>query len=179
MSEVKTMKEEMNEEITELVIENITKLIPEEWMPRINEILPKILNIVKTSIKKNIKDTASSLGDNKMFITMNFPHELKDGSTIMVPTMFRIDKSQLGPSTYDEVTGNYEFCLKEGQVPEAQFSMMTIAEKIHGYDSVEKLFKDIKDGKFITLEDIHYTGDNTEKNLPGGSEIKKLNSGQA
>lgn len=178
MSEEKTMKEEMNEEITDLVIENIHKMIPEEWMPRINEILPKILNIVKTSIKKNIKDTAESLGNNKMFITMNWPHELKDASMIMVPTMFRIDKSQLGPSTYDEATGNYEFSLKDGEVPEAQFSMMTIAEKINSYDSVEKLFKDIKEGKFITLDDIHYTGDRPQENaLPEGSEQKSLNPG--
>lgn len=156
------MQEEMNDEIMDLAIENIHKLIPEEWMPRINEILPKVLNIVKIGIKKNIKQSAEQLGNNKMFIMMNFPHQLQDGSTIMVPSMFRIDKSQLGPSRFNEQTGNYELDLKPGEVPELTFSMLTLAEKINSYETIEQLIKDMKEGTFMTLKDINYTGDKSK-----------------
>lgn len=215
MSE-KTMNEEMNDEVFDLAVQNIHKLIPEEWMPRINEILPKILNIVKIGINKNIKTTAEGLGDTKMMICMNFPHSLQDGSTMMVPTMFKIDKNQIGRSmwsikvtnkegasvflpannsfaasdkvipfgkvlevigsaTYsgyslhqiaegwildaDVQAGNYEFGLKDGAVPEVTFSMLTLAQKLNSYKSIETLIKDLKDGNFITLKDMGYAGD--------------------
>lgn len=169
------MQEEMNDEIMDLAIQNIHKLIPEEWMPRINEILPKVLNIVKMGIKKNIKNSAEQLGDNKMFIMMNFPHQLKDGSIIQVPTMFRIDKSQLGPSRFNAQTGNYELDLKAGEVPELTFSMLSLAEKINSYESIEQLTKDVKEGTFMTLKDINYTGDKSKPLT--GAEQKQLESG--
>lgn len=161
--EGKTMSEEAQDEWMELAAENIHKLIPAEWMPRINEILPKVLNMVKIGIKKNIKETAKSLGDSKMYIMMNFPHTLPSGDTMQVPTMFRIDKSQLGPSVYDETTGLYELQLKEGEQPEATFSMLTLANKINSYENLTDLIKAVKDGTFLTLEDINYTGDAKEK----------------
>ena len=210
----KTMQEEMSDEWTDLAIANIGKLIPQEWMPRINEILPKVLNMLKIGIKKNIVTTAESLGNTKMMITMNFPHNLADGSTIMVPTLIKVDKSQLGPSTYgikiksqiasvykmdingfsvnentfvpfetvlpvmgsaihnghtfyqiangwimddDVQVSQYDFNLKDGEKPEALCSMMMFAEKISKYEKVTDLFNDIKNGKFITLEDLHVT----------------------
>lgn len=156
MSSEKTMQEEMNEEWMDLAMSNIHKLIPKEWMPRINEILPKILNVAKIGIKKSIKSSAEQLGNTKMLIEMNMPHRLSDNSIMMVPTMFRIDKSQIGASEYDKETGNYEFRLKPGEVPELTFSMLTLAEKINSYNSIEQLIKDIKEGKLFSLEDFNY-----------------------
>lgn len=169
------MQEEMNDEWMELAVSNIHKLIPDEWMPRINEILPKILKIVQIGIKKNIKQSAEQLGNNKMFITMNAPYETADGGIIMVPCMYRIDKKQLGPSVLDEASGMYELRLREGEQPEITFSMLTLAEKIMSYDKIEDLLKDMKDGTFITLKDIGYTGDkeaidtNQQKQIESGS----------
>lgn len=167
MSEVKSMKDEMNDELMELAIENIHKLIPEEWMPRINEILPKILNIVKIGIKKNIKQVAESLGNGKISIMMNMPHELPDKSIMMVPTFFRIDKRQLGPSEYNKATDQYELMLRPGEMPEATFSMLTLIEKINQYDKIEDLIKDVKAGSFLSVKDFNYTGDKANpENLP-------------
>lgn len=162
MSKDVSMSEEMNDEWMELAVQNIHKLIPEEWMPRINEILPKILNIVKIGIKKNIKQTAESLGNGKICIMMNMPHALPDNNIMMVPTFFRIDKRQLGPSEYNETTGMYELMLRKGEVPEATFSMLTLAERLNAYDKIEDLIKDVKNGQFLSLKDFHYTGDQSK-----------------
>lgn len=162
----KTMKDEMNEEWTELAIQNIHKLIPQEWMPRINEILPKILNIVKIGIKKNIKSMADQLGVNKMYIIMNLPTKFKDSEEIvMMPSYIRIDKSQLGPSQLNEATGEYELQLKPGEVPEINFSMMTLAEKIHSYEKIEDLISDVKNGKFISIEELGYNERKANKKI--------------
>lgn len=156
------MQDEMNDEWMELAIGNIHKLIPEDWMPLINEILPKLLNIVKIGIKKNIKNSAEQLGNNKMMIMMNIPYKLENNSVMMVPGIFKIDKSQLGPSLLNEATGEYELQLKPGQTPELTFSMLTLANKISSYEKIEDLIKDVKAGTFITLEDINYTGDKSK-----------------
>lgn len=163
----------MNDEWFELAISNVHKLIPEEWLPRINEILPKLLKIVKIGIKKNIRQTAESLGNNKMFIMMNIPYQVEEG-IIMVPGMFRIDKSQLGPSKLNEQTGMYELQLKPGEQPEVTFSMMTLAEKLNSYDKIEDLIRDVKDGSFLTLKDLNYTGDRSE--MPANKEQKQIGS---
>lgn len=146
----------MNDEWMELAIDNINKLLPEHVMSHINAVLPKILNIVKIGIKKNIKATAEHLGDDKMFIEMNFPYVLNTGETIMVPSMFKIDKKQIGPSEFNEETQCYEFRLKDGEVPEIQFSLMTLVEKLDKYDKMEDLIKDVKNGTFITINDMNY-----------------------
>lgn len=156
MSTEKTMQEEMNEEWMNLAVKNIHKLLPSHIMDHINAVLPQILNIVKIGIKKNIKSTADSLGNNKMFIEMNFPYQLKDGSILMVPALFRIDKSQIGPSEFDPATGNYEFKLKDGEVPEIQFSLMTLIEKIDKYERMEDLIIDVKNGNFLSIKDMNY-----------------------
>lgn len=152
------MQEEMNEEWMELAVSNIHKLIPDEWMPRINEILPKILNIVKIGIKKSIKSTAESLGNNKIFLFMNAPYIREDNSITMVPTIFKIDKSQLGPSVLNVATGNYELTIKSGEVPEITFSLFNLAEKINEYKNVQDIIRDVKNGNFLSSKDINYTG---------------------
>ena len=163
----KTMRDEMNEEWAELAMENIHKLIPKEWMPRINEILPKVLNIVKIGIKKNIKNMAEQLGPNKMYIIMNMPAKFKDSDeVIMIPSYLRIDKSQLGPSKYNKATGEFELQLKAKEVPEVNFSMMTLAEKINSYNKIEDLIADVKNNKFLTLKDINYKPQKEDKELP-------------
>lgn len=167
------MNDEMQDEWFELAVSNIHKLIPSEWMPRINEILPKLLKIVKIGIKKNIRQTAESLGDSKMFIMMNIPYRVEEG-IIMVPGMFRIDKRQLGPSRLNEETGLYELQLKPGEQPEVTFSMMTLAEKINSYEKIEDLIRDVKDGSFLTLKDLNYKGDKSQ--LPDNIEQKQISS---
>lgn len=174
MAEQKTMRDEMNDEWMELALENINKLLPEHVMSHINAVLPKILGIVKIAIKKNIKNTAEYLGDDKMFIEMNFPYVFPNGDTIMVPSMFKIDKRQIGPSVYNEATGCYDFALKEGEVPEIQFSLMTLVEKIDKYDKMEDLIKDVKDGTFITIDEIKYTP--KDHNI-AATEQKQIGSG--
>lgn len=175
----KSMQEEMNDEWFELAVSNIHKLIPGEWMPRINEILPKILEIVKIAIKRNIKSSAEALGNDQMILMMNFPNILEDGSTIMVPTLFTITKNQIGPSELDPATGNYEFRLKQGEVPISRFSMLTLANRICSYNKIEDLIKDVKNGTFITLQDINYTGAKNKNEELGTGEQKKLGSEQA
>lgn len=171
------MQDEMNEEWFNLAVSNINKLIPAEWMPRINEILPKILEIAKIAIKKNIKSSAETLGDDQMVLMMNFPNMLEDKSVIMVPTIFTINKNQIGPSELDPATGNYEFRLKDGEVPISSFSMLTLANRICSYNKLEDLIKDVKNGTFITLSDINYTGDKKEKLQLEENDQKKIESG--
>lgn len=172
MAEEKTMQEEMNEEWMNLAVSNIHKLLPKHIMDHINAVLPQILNIVKIGIKKNIVVTAKSLGNDKMFIEMNFPHTLKDGSTLIVPTMFKIDKRQIGPSVLNEATGDYEFMLKDGEAPELTFSLLTLVEKIDKYDKMEDLIKDVKNGNFITIKDMHITDYNPKVESPEQKQIE-------
>lgn len=172
----KSMQDEMSDEWLDLAVQNIHKLIPQSWMPQINEILPKLLKIVKIAMKKNIKTSAEQLGNTKIMLMLNVPNELSDGSTIMVPTCYRIDKSQLGPSVLDEATGIWELQLKPDSVPEYEFSMLTFIQKLDKYDKIEDLIKDLKNGNFMSLEDIKYTGDhsNTGNNTleqPGTKQI--------
>ncbi len=175
----KSMQDEMNDEWFNLAVENIQKFIPDEWMPRINEILPKILEIAKIAIKKNIKSSAETLGDDQMVLMMNFPNILDDKSTIMVPTIFTIHKNQIGPSELDEATGNYEFRLKDGEVPISSFSMLTLANRICSYNKIEDLIKDVKNGNFITLADINYTGSKDKNEQIASGEQKQIGSDQA
>lgn len=169
------MQDEMSDEWFELATQNIHKLIPQEWMPRINEILPKILKIVKIGMKKNIKTTAEQLGNDRIFLMMNSPYIIADGSTIMVPSCFSISKTQLGPSALNEETGMWELQLKPGEKPEYNFSMLTFIEKMDKYDKLEDLIRDLKNGTFLTLEDINYN-DGSQK-IDAGTETKQLPSG--
>lgn len=170
------MQEEMNDEWFELAASNIHKLIPQEWLPRINEILPQILNIVKIGSKRIIKSNAETLGNNKMAILVNTPYQLKDSDImIMVPTYYKIDKRQLGPSVLNEQTGLYELQLKQGEVPEITFSMMTLFEKLNAYTKIEDLIKDFKEGKFLSLADMGYNPPKPEIETP---QQKQLESGQ-
>lgn len=173
MSE-QSMKDQMNDEWFDLAVSNIHKLIPGEWMPRINEILPKILEIAKIGIKRNIKSSAEALGNDQMMLMMNFPNILENGDTIMVPTLFTINKNQIGPSEFDPATGNYEFRLKDGEVPISTFSMLTLANRICSYNKIEDLIRDVKNGSFITLEDMNYTGVKNKKEELGPGEQKTL-----
>ena len=169
------MQDEMNDEWFELATKNIHKLIPQEWMPQINEILPKILKIVKIGMKKNIKTTAEQLGNDRIFLMMNSPYILEDGSTIMVPSCFSISKTQLGPSALNEETGMWELQLKPGEKPQYTFSMLTFIEKMDKYDKLEDLIRDLKDGTFMTLEDIQYN--DGSQSIDVGTETKQLPSG--
>lgn len=140
MSTEKTMQDEMNEEWTELALENLDKLIPKEWNERINEvILPKILYFIKMALKKGIKDSAELLGKDKYAVMCNLPVEMKDGNVIWVPHYAKIDKSQL----------KYEFALKEGENPEVMISYLDIYAKIDKYKNVKDLITDIKGGNFL------------------------------
>ena len=170
------MQDEMTDEWLELATENIHKLIPDEWMPRINEILPKILKIVKIAMKKNVKNSAEQLGPTRMFIMMNAPYIIQDGSTIMVPSCYSIDKSQLGPSLLNEETGLYELQLKPGEVPQMTFSMLTFIEKLDRYEKIEDLIKDMKNGTFMTLEDLQYT-EQKQNVVDPAPEQKQISSG--
>lgn len=172
-----SMQDEMTDEWLELATDNIHKLIPQDWMPRINEILPKILKIVKIAMKKNIKTSAEQLGNSKIMLMLNSPHILGDGSEIMIPTCYRIDKSQLGPSVFVPETGLWELSLKEGETPEYEFSMLTFINKLDKYEKIEDLVKDMKNGTFMTLEDIKYTGDKS-KAIDTSPETKQLPAGR-
>lgn len=229
MAEEKTMQQEMNDEFTKLAFNNIQKLLPQHILDHINAVLPQILSIVKTLIKKNIKPTAESLGNDKIFMEMNIPYILPDKSTIMVPALFKIDKRQLGPSTYsikinnqkgakvyvphnnnfatfdkavsfqtvldvigsayynghtlhqtsegwilnsDVEISNYQLNLKDGEVPEITFSLMTLIEKIDKYDKMEDLIKDVREGKFISLNDMHYNDYKPKVESPEQKQIE-------
>lgn len=149
MSEEKTMQEEMNEEVMELALQNIHKLIPEEWMPRINEILPKILNMVKIGMKKSMKTISSQLGD-RIFMIMNIPVQFPNGDILKVPHYIMIDPNQIDFfQTPSAENPNGEFKLKAGEVPKAIYSFATLAEQIQGYTDVKELFADIQNGNFM------------------------------
>lgn len=170
------MQDEMNDEWFDLATKNIHKLIPQEWMPQINEILPKILKIVKIGMKKNIKTTAEQLGNDRIFLMMNSPYIIEDGSAIMVPTCFSISKDQLGPSVLNEQTGRWELQLKPGEKPELTFSMLTFIQKLDKYEKLEDLMKDIKNGTFLTLEDMQYN--DGSKTIDVSTETKQLPAGE-
>lgn len=139
-NEPKSMQEEMNEEWSELAMENIEKLIPAEWHERIQEvILPKILYFMKMALKKGIKDSVHILGKDKYAIMCNLPIELKPGEVIWVPHYVKIDKSQLAN----------EFALKEGQNPETMVSYLDLYHKIDSYKTVKEIVADIKSGNIM------------------------------
>lgn len=148
MSEI-TMQDEMNEEWMNLAVENIHKLIPEEWMPRINEILPKILNVVKIGMKKSMKTISSQLGNN-IFLIMNLPVEFKTGEIFKVPHYIMISPDQIDFfQTPSPELPNGEFRLKLGEVPKAIYSFSTLAEQIQNYKDVKELLADIQNGNFM------------------------------
>ena len=139
-NEPKTMQEEMNEEFVELAMENINTLIPEAWNQHLNEVLlPKILGIMKLALKKGIKDSGKMLGENKMMIVTNMPVILNDGSTVLIPHAFTIDKRKL----------ENEVVLKEGETPDASFSYLALYEKINGYKNVKDIMLDVKSGNIF------------------------------
>jgi len=150
MSEEKTMHDEMNEEWMDLAVENIHRLIPEEWMPRINEILPKILNIVKIGMKKGMKTISSQLG-NRIFMIMNIPMKYKDSDEIFnIPHYIMISPDQIDFfQTPTPECPNGEFKLKVGQQPKAIYSFATLADKIQNYTDVKELISDLQSGNFM------------------------------
>lgn len=137
MSEPKTMAEEAQDEWLELAVENIDKLIPEEWSETLNNvILPKLLKIFKMALKKSIKDTHNMVGENKYILLCNMPVQLADNKILQVPHLFKIDKSQF----------KNELELKEGQAPELMISYMDIYAKIDSYANVKDIIADMKNG---------------------------------
>lgn len=136
---VKTMQDEMNEEWTELFIENMDKLIPEEWNQRINEvILPKILYFLKMALKKGIKDSSNILGKDKFATMCNLPVE-RNGEVIWVPHVIKFRKDQLA----------HEFALKEGEEPEAIMSYLDLYDRINKYTTVKEIIADMKSGNIF------------------------------
>lgn len=133
---VKTMQDEMNEEWTELFIENMDKLIPKEWNDRIQEvILPKILYFLKMALKKGIKDSQNLFGKDKFITICNLPME-RNGEVIYVPHGIKFRKDQL----------LHEFALKPGEEPEAMISYLDIYDRIDKYTTVKEIIADMKSG---------------------------------
>lgn len=139
MSEEKTMQEEAQDEMMELALENLDKLIPEEWRDRINNvILPKLLYFTKMMVKKSIKQSADLVGKDKFVILCNMPVQLKD-EVVLVPHYFKIDKSQL----------KNELVLKDGEDPETQISYLDIYAKIDSYTDIKQIIADAKNGNLL------------------------------
>lgn len=152
MAEEKTMQDEMNEVWMDSITENIELIIPKSWLPQINEMLPKLLNIAKMGMKKYMKTVSSQLG-NRIFMIMNMPVKLQGSDEIFnVPHFIVIKPEQIdffqSPSAEFP---NGEFKLKQGQVPIAIYSFATMAEKIQNYKDVKEFIKDIQNGNFMNF----------------------------
>lgn len=161
MSEEKTMQEEANDEMMELAMENLDKLIPEEWRDRINNIiLPKLLYFVKMAVKKSIKQSADLVGKDKFAIVCNMPVQLKD-EVVLVPHYFKIDKSQL----------KNELELKDGEEPEVMISYLDIYAKIDSYTDIKQIIADAKNGNL--LRDIVRGKDYPENKIEQQKQIDK------
>lgn len=161
MSEEKTMQEEANDEMMELAMENLDKLIPEEWRDRINNIiLPKLLYFVKMAVKKSIKQSADLVGKDKFAIVCNMPVQLKD-EVVLVPHYFKIDKSQL----------KNEVELKDGEEPEVMISYLDIYAKIDSYTDIKQIIADAKNGNL--LRDIVRGKDYPENKIEQQKQIDK------
>lgn len=144
----KTMADEMNEVWMDSIAQNIEFLIPKAWLPQINEMLPKLLNIVKISLMKSIKKVSQSLGDN-IFMIMNVP-VISDGKTYNVPHYIMINKNQI--DFMQQPTAEFpngDFKLKAGELPKAFYSFAKFAEKIKSYTDVKDLIADINSGKLM------------------------------
>lgn len=152
MAEEKTMQEEMNEVWMDSITENIELLIPKSWLPQINDMLPKLLNIVKMGMKKYMKTVSSQLG-SRIFMIINRPVKLKGSDEIFnVPHYVMIKPEQIdffqAPSAEFP---NGEFKLKIGEVPITIYSFADMADKIQNYKDVKELIKDIQNGSFMNF----------------------------
>lgn len=152
MEQEKSMQDEMNEVWMESITQNIELLIPKAWLPQINEMLPKLLNIVKIGMKKGMKTISSQLG-NRIFMIMNLPVKLANSDEIFkVPHYIMINPDQI--DFFQIPTAkcpNGEFKLKPGEAPLAIYSFMTMAEKIQNYTNVKDMIADIQNGNFMNF----------------------------
>lgn len=147
----KTSQDEMNEVWMDAITDNIELLIPKDWLPQINEMLPKLLNIVKIGIKKGMKTVSSQLV-NRIFMIMNIPVKFPNGEILSVPHYIMIKPEQIDffqSPTAENPHG--EFKLKAGENPIAIYSFATLADKIQGYTDVKALIADIQTGNFMNF----------------------------
>lgn len=140
--EAKQAQDEMNEEIAEATIENIRALVPKEWQPKIDEMLPKILKLVKHALKGAIKNLSKELGENKkMFVVRNAPSQVGEEKKIYFqPRFYVIETEQL-----------QAFKLKDGEAPKVNYPLAELAEKIESYKTVESLLADLNNGSLLQL----------------------------
>ena len=156
------MRDEMNEEFAEAFISNIQTLIPKEWKPKIDEMLPKILKLVKHGISAMFKKIAKELGDNKkIFVIMNYPVKYIDKDTVIYePYMLSIETEKL-----------LKFELKEGEKPEWMLSFAEVIKKIQSYKTIESLITDLQGGKIISLPE-----ENSKQEEPKQEKPKQIES---
>ena len=159
---IKEMRDEMNEEFAEAFISNIQTLIPKEWKPKIDEMLPKILKLVKHGISAMFKKIAKELGDNKkIFVIMNYPVKYIDKDTVIYePYMLSIETEKL-----------LKFELKEGEKPEWMLSFAEVIKKIQSYKTIESLITDLQGGKIISLPE-----ENSKQEEPKQEKPKQIES---
>ena len=161
---IKEMHDEMNEEFAEAFISNIQTLIPKEWKPKIDEMLPKILKLVKHGLSAMFKKIAKDLGDNKkIFVIMNYPVKYIDKDTVVFePYILSIETEKL-----------LKFELKEGEKPEWTFSFAEAVKKIQSYKTIESLITDLQGGKIISLPDEKQENPKQEEKKPKQIESPK------
>ena len=159
---IKEMRDEMNEEFAEAFISNIQTLIPKEWKPKIDEMLPKILKLVKHGLSAMFKKIAKDLGDNKkIFVIMNYPVKYIDKDTVIYePYMLSIETEKL-----------LKFELKEGEKPEWMLSFAEVIKKIQSYKTIESLITDLQGGKIISLPE-----ENSKQEEPKQEKPKQIES---
>jgi len=142
MGEVKKMKDEMNNAINEALLENVQTLIPDAWKPKINEMLPKILGLIKHGLKASLKKLTEELGENKkIFMVMNVPAKGDDGVVFFRPKFMIIETSQLEA-----------FNLKAGEILKVNYPLTAIVEKIESYKTAEKLLADLSSGDLFSID---------------------------
>lgn len=157
--EAKQAQDEMNEEIAEATINNLRTLIPKEWQPKIDEMLPKVLKLVKHALKGAIKNLSKELGENKkMFVVRNAPSKVTgDEKIYFLPRFYVIETEQLE-----------NFKLKDGESPKVNYPLAELAEKIESYKTIESLLADLNNGSLLTI------GSETKPALEQPQEKKQL-----
>ena len=141
MNEVKKMQQELNNEFNDAMINNVQGLLPEEWKARINEMLPKILGLIKHGLTGTLKKLTEELGENKkMFVIMNVPTRDEKGELFYLPKFMSIETSQLAA-----------FGLKVGEKPKVNYPLTAIVEKIQAYKDAQQLLADLSSGSLFNV----------------------------
>lgn len=143
MNEVKKMQQELNGEFNSAMLENVQSLLPPEWKARVNEMLPKILGLIKHGLTGTLKKLTEELGDNKkMLVVMNVPTRDDKGEIFYQPKFMSIETTQLAA-----------FTMKQGEKPKINYPLTAIVEKIQSYTDAQQLLTDLSNGNLFTISE--------------------------